>query len=177
MKLNRRTAGAMMGIGMFVGIIGGGAVLAQTATPSVPPAGVEVAPQQQTDDNDQVQEPSYTCSLSADQQPTISAADAEAAALGANTGTTVAETELDSENGCLVYGVELSNSSEVKVDAGNGAILHTEQDNEPGEVGESNEAGEANDAEESDHDNVQEEHESQADDASEVPGVEDAAGQ
>lgn len=177
MKLNRRVAGAVMGVGLLVGSIGSIGVLAQKATPSAPPAGVQVAPQQETGANDQVQEPSYTCSLTADQQPTISAADAEAAALAANSGATVVQTELDDENGCLVYGVELSNGSDVKVDAGNGAILHTEQDNEPGEVGEANEANEASEAEGTDHDNVQEEHESQADDASEAPSVEDAAGQ
>jgi uncharacterized membrane protein YkoI len=56
----------------------------------------------------------------------ISAADAEQAALAANPGTTVVKTELDNENGVLVYSVELSNGKDVKVDAGNGQILHTE---------------------------------------------------
>jgi len=59
---------------------------------------------------------------------TISAADAEAAALAANAGASIIETELDNENGVLVYSVELSNGSEVKVDAGTGGILHTEFD-------------------------------------------------
>jgi len=57
---------------------------------------------------------------------TISAAEAEAAALVANPGATVIKTELDNENGALVYSVELSNGSEVKVDAGTAKILHTE---------------------------------------------------
>jgi uncharacterized membrane protein YkoI len=63
---------------------------------------------------------------------TISAADAEAAALAANSGATVVKTELDNENGALVYSVELSNGADVKVDAGNGAILFTDSgaDNE-----------------------------------------------
>jgi uncharacterized membrane protein YkoI len=60
-------------------------------------------------------------------QATISAADAEQAALAANPGTTVVKTELDNENGVLVYSVELSNGMDVKVDAGNGKVLHTEQ--------------------------------------------------
>ncbi len=92
----------------------------------------------------QVQSPSYTGSIAVDQKATegmseadeaaalqgkakISAKDAEAAALAANPGTTVVKTELDNENGVLVYGVELSNGADVKVDAGNGKILHTEQ--------------------------------------------------
>jgi len=57
---------------------------------------------------------------------TVTAAEAEAAALAANPGTTAVETELDNENGVLVYSVELSNGMEVKVDAGNGQILYTE---------------------------------------------------
>jgi uncharacterized membrane protein YkoI len=89
------------------------------------------------------QMPSYTGSIAVDQaategmseadesadlqgKATISAADAEAAALAANPGTTVVKTELDNENGALVYSVELSNGADVKVDAGNGAILHTD---------------------------------------------------
>jgi uncharacterized membrane protein YkoI len=58
---------------------------------------------------------------------TITSAQAEAAALAANPGTTVIKTELDNENGVLVYSVELSNGLDVKVDAGNGKILYTEQ--------------------------------------------------
>jgi uncharacterized membrane protein YkoI len=57
---------------------------------------------------------------------TISAASAEQAALVANPGITVVKTELDNENGVLVYSVELSNGMDVKVDAGTGTVLHTE---------------------------------------------------
>jgi uncharacterized membrane protein YkoI len=94
-------------------------------------------------DNVDEQQPQYTGSITVDEsqyegmseadeaaalqgKATISAADAETAALKANPGTTVVKTELDSENGVLVYSVELSNGMDVKVDAGNGKILHTE---------------------------------------------------
>lgn len=87
------------------------------------------------------QEPSYASSLTVDQASTqdmseadeasalqgkaaISAAEAEASVLNANPGTTVVKTELDNENGALVYSVELSNGADVKVDAGNGNILY-----------------------------------------------------
>jgi uncharacterized membrane protein YkoI len=62
----------------------------------------------------------------------ISAADAESAALAANPGTSVVKTELDDENGTVVYSVELSTGADVKVDAGNGTILLTDSgiDNE-----------------------------------------------
>jgi uncharacterized membrane protein YkoI len=59
-------------------------------------------------------------------QAKISAEEAKAAALAANPGASVAKVELDNENGSLVYSVELSNGTDVKVDAGNGAVLHTE---------------------------------------------------
>ncbi|GAB4536851.1 MAG: hypothetical protein Fur0018_27600 [Anaerolineales bacterium] len=87
------------------------------------------------------QDPSYAGSIAVSQsegaseadeavalqsQATISAADAEAAALQANPGATVVKTELDNENGALAYSVELSNGADVKVDAGNGAILFTD---------------------------------------------------
>jgi uncharacterized membrane protein YkoI len=51
---------------------------------------------------------------------------ANAAALAANPGTTVVKTDLGNENGSLVYSVELSNGSDVKVDAGNAKILATD---------------------------------------------------
>jgi uncharacterized membrane protein YkoI len=71
---------------------------------------------------------------------TISAADAGQAALAANPGTTVVKTELDNENGVLVYSVELSNGLDVKVDAGNGKLLYTEQadDDAAGVAGDEN---------------------------------------
>ena len=89
------------------------------------------------------QSPSYIGSIAVDQtatdgmseadesaalqdKATISAANAEAAALAANPGTTVVKTELDNENGALVYSVELSNGADVKVDAGTASILFTE---------------------------------------------------
>ncbi len=84
--------------------------------------------------NGNVQDPTYNCSITVpDPEPAelsslakITADSAKAAALQANPGTTITKVELDNENGCLVYSVELSNGLDVKVDAGNGAILHVE---------------------------------------------------
>jgi uncharacterized membrane protein YkoI len=68
-------------------------------------------------------------------QAKITAAKAEQAALAANPETTAVKTEIDNENGVLVYSVELSNGIDVKVDAGNGKVLYTEQgDNDANEV-------------------------------------------
>lgn len=75
----------------------------------------------QSEDKDEVEEATFLQSLAK-----IRAKDAETIALAANPGTTVVKTELDNENGVLVYSVELSNGLDVKVDAGNGQILHIE---------------------------------------------------
>ena len=58
----------------------------------------------------------------------ITADQAMAAARAAYPGSRVQRVELENENGCLVYGVSLSNGLEVKVDAGTGAVLHQEQE-------------------------------------------------
>ena len=61
----------------------------------------------------------------------ISAEKAMAAAQAAYPGSRVRALTLENENGCLVYGVLLSNGLEVKVDAGNGLVLRsTSEDDE-----------------------------------------------
>jgi len=72
------------------------------------------------------QQPTYACSLKSGAAPAITAEQAKAAALAANPGATASSVGLDDENGCLVYGVQLSNGADVKVDAGNGQVVHTE---------------------------------------------------
>jgi uncharacterized membrane protein YkoI len=60
----------------------------------------------------------------------ITAAQASAAAL-ANTPGTATSVELENEDGNLVYGVTVKTAAgerDVKVDAGNGKVLHVEQD-------------------------------------------------
>jgi uncharacterized membrane protein YkoI len=80
------------------------------------------------------QEPGLTCSI---RVPTpepadlsalakINAGQAMAAAQKAYPGMAVKKVELDNENGCLVYSLELTNGGEVLVDAGNGAVLRKE---------------------------------------------------
>jgi uncharacterized membrane protein YkoI len=87
--------------------------------------------------------PSYTCSIKVPEpEPAdlstlakIKADQAMAAAQAAFPGTAVKKMELDNENGCLVYSVVLSNDMEVKVDAGNGAVLHQELAGKEGHEG------------------------------------------
>jgi hypothetical protein len=155
MKINRFIALAAIAL-LAIGAMGFTAtkVFAQAPQPTAQPQGGQQVGEQvgsgQPDGaeapgapDDGVQEPSYTGSIAVDQaqtegmsesdeaaalqgKATISAADAEAAALAANPGATVVKTELDNENGALVYSVELSNGADVKVDAGNGSILFTD---------------------------------------------------
>jgi hypothetical protein len=82
------------------------------------------------------QSPSYPCSIKV---PTpepanlaalakITAEQAMAAAQAAYPGSKVQKVELENENGCLVFCVNLSNGLEVKVDAGTAAVLQHEQE-------------------------------------------------
>ena len=79
-------------------------------------------------------EPTLNCSIKIPQPAPadlstlakIKAQDAITAAKKAYPGITVKNAELDNENGCLVYSVELRNGSEILVDAGNGKVLRKE---------------------------------------------------
>lgn len=56
----------------------------------------------------------------------INADTAMSAAKQAYPNIAVKKVELDNENGCLVYSLELKNGGEVLVDAGNGKVLRQE---------------------------------------------------
>jgi uncharacterized membrane protein YkoI len=106
---------------------------------------------------------------------------AKAAALADNPGATAVGVDLDREDGVQVYEVKLDNGLEVQVDASDGTILGSEQDddaaNDPDDVQEEVES-QAEDADNAgDVDDVQEEVEGQPDDALEAPQAEDAPGQ
>jgi hypothetical protein len=91
----------------------------------------------------QEQVPSYSCSIRVPEpEPAdlstlakIKADQAMAAAQAAFPGAAVKKVELDNENGSLVYSVVLSNGLDVKVDAGNGSVLHKEPANPEGHEG------------------------------------------
>ncbi|MDI6831729.1 MAG: PepSY domain-containing protein [Actinomycetota bacterium] len=113
---------AVLAIGMVAGI----SVAAASGSSSQGTAQVQ---------EQDVQEPSYQTSIQVpDPEPKdlnglakVTAEQAKEAALSANPGSTITKVELDNENGSLVWGVELSNGADVKVDAGNGQVVHTEQ--------------------------------------------------
>ena len=110
---------------LITGVGAGKMALAASQTPGAKSGAVQNA-------NSQV--PAYTCSIKVPEpEPRdlstlakIKADRAMAAAQAAFPGTAVKKMELDNENGCLVYSVVLSNGMDVKVDAGNGKVVHQE---------------------------------------------------
>ena len=144
-------------LGLVLGSVG---IAAAATGPSSEPG----AP---ADDTTEVQEPAYTGSIDAPAEDeslteaeeaaqleglTGITADDAAAAAAAAVGGDVTQVELDDENGTVVYSVEITDAAgadvDVKVDAGNGAILDQQGD-----------GGEAEDADEADDDDVQNENE------------------
>jgi len=107
---------------MFLGV----AVAALAVSLMLPMAAFAQGQTPPTDQGLNDQQPTYACSQKSGATPTITAEQAKAAALAANPGATASSVGLDDENGCLVYGVQLSNGADVKVDAGNGQVVHTE---------------------------------------------------
>lgn len=98
-----------------------------------------------SEDGDTAQDPTYTGSIAVDESVNYDSEEAEAAALAAlatitpeeaqavveaDMGGAVVSVELGNENGYLVYSVILDDGTDVKVDAGNGAILHTDSADE-----------------------------------------------
>lgn len=83
---------------------------------------VDAGEQDEDDDSDD-QDPSYNCSITVPEpEPLdlfslalITVDQAAQSVLAAYSDATIVEVELDNENGCLVYSIELSNGLEVKV--------------------------------------------------------------
>lgn len=112
-----------------------------------------VSAQADGESGDQTQDPSYTSSVTAPEQNGQSEADQPAAlqslakispdqardaALVAVPGT-AGNVELDNENGNVVYSVQVTDASskviDVKVDAGNGSVLHQDSANDKAKEG------------------------------------------
>lgn len=168
-----RTMKVVLGGAAAIGVALGAGGIASAVGGSNPPS-VEA---------DNTQEPSYSSSVTTADTETeneadesaalagsakITADEARDAALAAVPGT-VGEVELENENGNVVYGVEITDSSgatyDVKVDAGNGTVLAQEADDaDEGDEGDD----EANEGAEGDDDDADEGPESN-DDANEGP--------
>ena len=142
----RTIAGLVTTAALAVGVIGTTAY-AETPPPSASPSAPPTAPASPSaSTGTDKQEPSYTGSVQAPKGADteneaaetaalaalakLSEADARSAALAKFPGATVTKAVLGDENGSIVWEIQLTDSSnvaqEVKVDAGNGAILATE---------------------------------------------------
>ena len=129
----------ILGVLLVTVLIGSLAATAFAQTPSLPQTQAEG----QADTGPDEQAPSYDSAIRVDGtqygglseadeaaalagMATITPEQATAAALQAHPGTTALKVELDNENGALVYSVELDNGLDVKVDAGDGAVLYVD---------------------------------------------------
>ncbi|MDZ4825402.1 MAG: PepSY domain-containing protein [Actinomycetota bacterium] len=121
-----------------LGLVAGTAGLAAATTQSSEPSATTAPSDEETGDSN----PNYTSSITAPDNEnegnlaalaTITADEAAGAATTA-TGGTAGETELENENGNVVYGVEITlpdgTKLDVKVDAGNAAVLAQETDDD-----------------------------------------------
>jgi uncharacterized membrane protein YkoI len=124
--------------GYLLGSVSLGGVFAQTAPTRTPAAQSQTAPgtKEQGKANEQGEANEQAESAALASQAKITADQAKSTALGQFPGGTVKKTELDSENGTVVYSVELTDSAgkgqDVKVDATSGKVLATEADGPEG---------------------------------------------
>ncbi len=137
--------------GIAAGALGAGllgsAALAESPAPPTPTAPTPPNAPRQSDTNDQRSEPAYTGTITVPQNTASNATEtqesaalaalakvtqdqARTATLGRFPGATIGKVSLDDENGVLVWSVELVDAKgagqDVKVDAGNAAILNVQ---------------------------------------------------
>ncbi len=161
MPIKDRTKRIVLGGAAAVGLTLGVAALSGAATTPTPSPTAPAAEQDQDPSLDgSIQAPEDESASEADEAKaleglaTVSAADAEKAALAAVPGGTVNGTELGNENGSVVYEVDMTDANgkalEVKVDAGNAKVLDQSADDEGSEANEGSEGPEANEGNETD---------------------------
>jgi uncharacterized membrane protein YkoI len=122
----------------LLGSVSLGAAFAQTQTAPTPAAQSQTAPAAK-EKKGEANEQAESAALAS--QAKITVDQAKSAALAQFPGGTVKQTELEDENGTIVYGVELTDSAgksqDVKVDATSGKVLKVEADGPEGaETGE-----------------------------------------
>lgn len=129
MTINKTTITLVVLAGLLMSALSAGIFLSQQHMS----AGVAPSAEQgkASDESDDEEDDEGYAADEADVKPDqagITSEEARAAAEAKNPGTRALEVELESENGTLVYEVEMDNGLEVIVDAANGKILGTEQD-------------------------------------------------
>ncbi len=182
MDVRKTITTSALALGVLAGSAGIASAVSSTAQPAPAPT------EDQTQDpilNGSVQSPEVEGQSEADESvalrslASITADDAGQAALAANPGATINAVQLENENGSVVYEVDMTDASgsaiEVKVDAGNAAVLAQESGDD-----EANEGAESED--ETEIDGIDHEFEGEeigengngvpdADDANETPEI------
>ncbi len=126
MKINKTTIILVVLAGLLVSALGAGIFLSERSMA----AGVDPSAQEgKASDGSDDDEADEGAEVKPDQAG-ITSEEARAAAEANNPGAKALEVERESENGTLVYEVELDNDLEVIVDAANGNILGAEEDEE-----------------------------------------------
>lgn len=97
-----------------------------TAAPQDENSTNEAADTEQQDDIEATDNDAAEAALAG--KANITVEQATATVLAANPGATVTKTELDGEDGTVIYSVELNNGDDVKVDAQSGAIIRTDKE-------------------------------------------------
>ena len=152
-RTKRVVYAALAGLGITAGAAGVAAAATTQGTPR-PSAAVQQAAGQ-SDAPDSGDSPSYQSSVTVPQSPDTAGSaaneatntatlaplakvtpDQASAAATAKVPGTAGKVQLEDENGNVVYGVEVTTANgsrtDVKVDAGNGAVLHQDSDDESG---------------------------------------------
>ncbi len=187
MSIKDRSKRVIVAGAAAVGLTLGVATLAGAATTpdQAAPQGAERDQQQEPTLNGSVQAPDDESLSEAEEAKSlegmakVSAADAEEAALTAVPGGTVTGSELENENGSVVYEVEVTDPAgqaiEVKVDAGNAQVLAQETEEGDEAEGSESEEDEGPESEEGDEAEGDEGSESEEDEANEGPEGDEAA--
>lgn len=156
-RSKRIVAGGAAAVGLTLGVAALAGAATSPAQQPVPPTADQEA--QDPNLNGSIQAPEDESASEADEAKAleglakVSAADAEQAALATVPGGTVLGSALENDNGSVIYEVDMTDANgkavEVKVDAGNGAVLAQENDgSEAEDASEANEGPEADEANE-----------------------------
>lgn len=186
MNVRKTITTSVLALGVLAGSAGiASAVTAQGSTGQ--PAASTATAEDETQDptlNGSVQSPEIEGRSEADESAeleplaSITAEDASSAALAANAGATVNDVQLENDNGSVVYEVDMTDASgtaiEVKVDAGNGAVLAQESGDDEASAGAEGTESEADESTETDGIDHQFEGEETGEKGDGVPDADDA---
>ncbi len=182
MNVRKTMTTSALALGVLAGSAGIASAVSAPGSTAQPAASTSTVEDETQDPmlNGSVQSPEIEGQSEADESAaleslaSITADDASQSALATNPGATVNDVQLGNENGSVVFEVDMTDASgaaiEVKVDAGNGAVLAQESGDEASEGTES----EADDSTETDGIDHQFEGEETGENGDGAPDADDA---